>query len=196
MPGPRTPPTRKSSTRKVTKVKTVALARPGEVTPETPNVRPTKTSVSPGYKRVTLTIGKDSKYFESKGPGIGLALLELPGTSLMPSRLIVINTSEAGLAAKAGLEVRDQLITIAGHDVATELENSKARVNALLVALGGANHLEVVVERKDPRSPVNRAAQHGEASGQLVYSPYESPVGDELQVSPQSYNVTTVVDAV
>ena len=148
MPGPRTPPTRKSSTRKVTKVKTVALARPGEATPETPNVRPTKTSVSPGYKRVTLTIGKDSKYFENKGPGIGLALLELPGTSLMPSRLIVINTSVAGLAAKAGLEVRDQLITIAGHDVATELENSKARVNALLVALGGANHLEVVVERK------------------------------------------------
>ena len=196
MPGPSEPPKRKkSSTRKV---QTVALALPGEAVPEplaTPTARPTKKCVSPGYMRVSLIIGKHSRYFDRNGPGIGLGLMELPSTDSQPSRLIVINTSAQGLAAQAGVEIRDTLITIAGHDVATELENSKARVNALLVALGGASDLEVVVERKDTRSSVPRAAQHGEATGESLHSPHVLPVSDELQASaPASYNVT-VMDA-
>lgn len=157
----------------------VALAQPGETTPDA--VARTKKLVSPGYARETLVIPKDPCYFDNKAPGIGLGLMELPSTNSMPSRLIVINTSSTGLAAQAGLEIRDQLISVAGHDVATELENSKARVNALLIALGGASDLEVIVERKAARN--SAPSQHADArvdapSGAALASPSELPLGE------------------
>ena len=74
--------------------------------------------------------------------------------------------------------------SIAGHDVATELENSKARVNALLVALGGANDLEVIVERKAARSSVPSPVPSQQADAR-VDAPSD-PVLASCLVSPRS----------
>ena len=70
----------------------------------------------------------------------------------MPRRLVVVNTAESGRAALAGIKTQDELISIAGHDVARELGSCKQRANALLFALED-NDLDVVVQRKVNRSP-------------------------------------------
>ena len=160
---------------------TIPVAGPGENKAKTSQGEGV---VMPGYSTMTFTILKDAECSTRDGPSIGLALMELPATISAPARLIVINTGAEGLAAQAGLKIRDQLVSIAGHDVATELQNSKTRVNALLVALGGVNDLEFVVLRKQS-AKINQSSDKSAPvfSCRATKSTRDSPVGGETAAS-------------
>lgn len=118
--------------------------------------------IQPTETLLTLSI---KKIFGSN-VGVGIGIMELPATHTMPARLLVMNCQNDGRAAKAGVQPFDELRSIDGLDVLSDLGCSKQRVNALFAEPG--EELTITVLRKatrdaSPEPPTRTRAPAAEA---------------------------------
>lgn len=111
--------------------------------------------------------------------GMGVSLMELPATASMPARLLVINCSATGLAAKAGIQPHDELKAVGGRDVAADLRCSKRETEKYLAtALGD---IEFTISRKANRVPSPRSETFRDEMPSRKQQP---PAGPPLNRAP------------